>query len=91
MTFTATHARAFVGSDITVTVTAGKDESIANISVQLDGIWLEELVLTPGTEKYERSFSGVGSGAPRAEHELIVTAQDGGGLAHGATTRWTDS
>ena len=91
MTFTATHARAFVGSDITVTVVAGETESIANVTINLDGFLLEELVLTTGTEKYERAFSGVGSSAPRAEHALIVTAQDGGGVAHSATTRWTDS
>ena len=90
MTFTSTHARAFVGSNVAVTVVAGEDESIANVSVQLDGFWLEELELTAGTEKYERAFSGVGSGSPGAEHTLIVTAQDAGGVSHGATTRWTD-
>ena len=90
LTFTSTHARAFVGSDVTVTVTAGKDESLADVSVQLDGSWLEELELTSGTEKYERAFSGVGSASPGAEHTLIVTARDGGGGTHGATTRWTD-
>ena len=42
MTFTATHARAFVGSDITVTVTAGADEKIMNVTVQLDGFLLDE-------------------------------------------------
>lgn len=90
MTFTATHARAFVGTDITVTVAAGDGESIASVSVQLDGFWLEELELASGMEKYERSFSGVGSGSPGAEHTLVVTARDAGGGVHGATTRWTD-
>ena len=91
VTFTATHARAFLGSDVTVTVTAGSGESLADISVQLDGIWLEELELNGGTERYERSFSGVGTSSPGAEHELIVTARDAAGGVHGATTRWTDS
>lgn len=90
MTFTSTHTRAFVGTDITVTITAGEGESIANVSVQLDGFALEELVLTDGTEKYERSFAGAGASTPGAEHTLIVTALDGGGAVHGATTRWTD-
>ena len=91
MPFTSTHARAFVGTDITVTITAGENESIADVSVQLDGFWLEELALSSGTEKYERSFSGVGASWPGAEHELIVTARDADGGVHGATTRWTDS
>ena len=91
MTFAATHARAFVGTDITVTVTAGAKEQIAAVTVQLDGMLLDEVELNGGTESYTRSFSGAGSSLPGMDHTLIVTAQDAGGMSHSATTRWADS
>ena len=91
MTFTATHARALLGSDITVTVSAGEGESIAEVSVLLDGAALEELELADGTDTYSRSFSRVGESSPGMDHALIVTATDNKGAAHGATTEWSDS
>ncbi len=90
MTFTASHARAFVGTDITVTVTASEKEQIANVTVQLDGLLLDEAELSGGTESYTRSFSQVGGGSPGMDHTLLVTAEDAGSATHSATTRWTD-
>ncbi len=90
VTFTATHARGLIGQDITVIVKAGEHDVIASVTVALDGFELEELELGSGTESYTRSFSGVGSGSPGAEHTLVVTARDDDGVAHGATTRWSD-
>ena len=90
MTFTATHARALVGSDISVTVAAGDKQSIAEISVMLDGAVLEELELADGTENYSRTFSHVGDSQPGMDHTLVVTATDATGSAHGATTQWSD-
>ncbi len=91
MTFTAAHTRALLGSDIMVTVSAGDKQSIAEVSVLLDGAVLEELELVDGTENYSRSFSHVGQGAPGMDHTLIVTATDNKGATHGATTEWSDS
>ena len=90
MTFTATHTRAFVGTDISVTVLAGEKEEIATVQVSLDGFDLEELALASGTESYTRSFSEVGTSSPGTEHTLVVTARGADGTPHGATTRWTD-
>ena len=91
VTFSATHTRAFSGSDLTVTVTAGEKESIADVMVQLDGMVLEQLELSDGTESYSRTFSGAGGSAPGMDHTLIVTALDEHGATHSATTRWSDS
>lgn len=91
MTFTATHARAFVGSDITVTVTASPQETIANVTVQLDGLLLDEVELSGGTESYTRTFAGAGGSQPGVDHTLVVTAEDAGGVPHSATTRWSDA
>ncbi len=91
MTFTATHTRALLGSDITVTVSAGDKQSIAEVSILLDGALLEELELADGTENYSRSFAHVGQSSPGMTHALIVTATDDQGAAHGATTEWSDS
>ncbi len=91
LTFTATHTRELTGSDIAVTVTAGDKESIANVEILLDGMELEELELSDGTESYSRNFAAVGGSAPGMDHTLIVTAVDGHGAAHSATTRWSDS
>ena len=91
MTFTATHTRELIGTDVAITVTAGDKESIATVEVTLDGMDLEELELSDGTESYARTFSGVGSGAPGMDHTLIVTAVDGHGASHSATTRWSDN
>ncbi len=91
MTFTASHTRALLGSDITVTVSAGENQSIAEVSVLLDGAVLEELELADGTDNYSRSFSHVGESQPGMDHSLVVTAVDDKGAAHGATTEWSDS
>ena len=91
MTFTATHARAITGSDITVTVAAGEKESIAEVSITLDDEPLEELELADGTENYSRSFLHVGESRPGMDHMLVVTATDASGSNHGATTQWSDS
>ena len=91
MTFTATHTRAIVGSDVTVTITAGDKQSIAEVSIALDGAALEELELADGTESYSRTFSHAGDSRPGMDHTLIVTAMDAGGATHGATTQWSDS
>jgi hypothetical protein len=45
MTFTATHARGFIGTDITVTVVAGVKESIGTVTVMLDGHELDQTQL----------------------------------------------
>ena len=90
MKFAATHARAFSGTDISVTVTAADKESIAEVTVVYDGETLEEMELASGTESYERNFSGAGASAPGEEHTLVVTATDADGQAHSATTRWND-
>ena len=90
MTFTATHTRALLGSDIMVTVSAGDKESIAEVSVLLDGAVLEELELADGTDDYSRSFSHVGESSPGMDHKLIVSATDDKGATHGATTEWSD-
>ena len=91
MTFTATHARALTGSDITVPVGAGDKQSIAEVSITLDGMVLEELELADGTENYARSFSGAGESRPGMDHTLTVTATDAAGAAHGSTVQWSDS
>ncbi len=91
MTFTSTHTRGLTGTDITVTVVAGEMESIASVTVTLDGEDLEELELSDGTESYTRTFSGVGGSAPGMDHTLIVAAMDNRGASHSATTRWSDS
>ncbi len=90
MTFTATHTRAFTGTDVMVTVTAGAKESISEVTVTLDGQPLEELELSDGTESYTRNFSGVGSSEPGMDHTLVVTCRDAGGAPHSATTQWSD-
>ncbi len=90
MKFAVTHTRAFVGTDLSVTVTTADKESIAEITVVYDGDTLEEMELASGTESYTRNFSGAGSSSPGAEHTLMVTATDGVGEAHSATTRWND-
>ncbi len=91
MTFAATHTRAFVGTDITVTVTANEKEQIATVVVELDGMLLDEVELSGGTESYTRTFPGVGGSLPGMDHTLIVTARDAGGVSHSATTRWADN
>ena len=91
MKFAATHTRAFTGSDITVTVTAGEDESIATVTVTLDSFDLEELELAGGTESYTRTFAHTGDSAPGMEHTLVVAATDAAGVAHSATTQWSDA
>ncbi len=90
MKFTATHVRAFIGTDLSVTVTAADKESIAEVTVLYDGDTLEEMELASGTESYTRDFSGAGSSSPGTEHTLAVTATDADGEAHSATTRWND-
>ncbi len=90
MKFAVTHMRAFVGTDISVTVTTAEKESIAEVTVVYDGDTLEEMELASGTESYTRNFSGTGASSPGAEHMLAVTATDGDGQAHSATTRWND-
>ena len=89
--FTATHASAFVGSDITVAVTAGDKESIAEVAVTLDGELLEELELPDGTEDYTRSFTSAGQHTSGMTHTLRVEAVDASGVTNGATTEWSDS
>ena len=88
--FTATHTRGFAGSDIAVTVSAGEKETIASVTVSLDGSDLEELELADGTESYARTFANVGANEPGMRHTLIVTATDAGGVPHSATTEWSD-
>ncbi len=90
MKFTANHTRAIVGSDISVSVTAGDKEAIAEVSVTLDGELLDELELADGTEDYSRSFSRAGYSSPGMEHTLVVTATDGTGTPHSSTTQWSD-
>ncbi|RRA49422.1 hypothetical protein [Acidipila sp. EB88] len=90
MTFTVTHARAFVGTDLTVHVVASDKDSIASVAIVLDGMTLEELELGSGTDDYTRSFAGVGRGEPGMDHVLVVTVLDGSGVTHGSTTRWSD-
>jgi hypothetical protein len=90
MTFTATHARGFIGTDITVTVVAGVKESIGTVTVMLDGHELDQTQLSPGTDSYTHSFSRAGSGAPGMEHMLEVSAIDQDGNPHNAVTQWTD-
>jgi hypothetical protein len=90
MTFTATHTRRFIGTDITATVNAGVKESIAAVTVTYDGELLEEQEFADGTESYSRTFAQVGGSSPGAEHTLVVTAVDAGGAPHSATTRWSD-
>ncbi len=91
MKFTATHTRGLAGSDITVTITAGEDESIATVTVTLDGAELEELELADGTESYSRTFTHAGAAAPGMEHTLVVMGTDASGAAHSATTEWSDT
>ena len=90
MTFKATHAKAFTGTDLTVDVTAGEHESLATVQVTLDGMELEELELASGTESYSRTFAQVGESAPGMDHTLVVTVTDTSGAPHGSTTQWTD-
>ncbi len=91
MTFTATHTRDLVGTDITVTATAGPKEQIATVTVAYDGDQLEEEELEAGSEEYSRSFSQVGSVSPGMDHTLVISVIDAAGQPHSATTRWTDS
>lgn len=90
MTFTSTHARAFTGTDITVTVQAGAHESISSVSVTFDADDLDESQVPPGTENYSRSFSHTGASVPGMDHTLVITVMDQDGAPHGATTRWSD-
>lgn len=90
MTFTATHTRGLIGTDLNVTVAAGPKEQIATVTVTYDGDLLEEMELADGTESYSRVFSQAGGSAPGMDHTLVVTATDAANEPHSSTTRWSD-
>lgn len=91
MKFTSTHARAFMGNDISVEVDADAKESIRSVAVILDGWSLEAVDLGPGTSQYQRDFRGVGDTASGMPHTLIVSAADQDLNLHSSETKWTDA
>jgi hypothetical protein len=91
MKITATHTRAFVGTDISVSVECDAHESLGSIDVEYDGDTLDETSFDPGTDSYTRSFSQVGQAGPGDDHTLTVTASDAEGKPHTSVTRWTDT
>lgn len=91
MRFSVTHTRAFIGTNIAVTVTADARETIRVVSVALDGSELDTYQVQPGTETYTQEFAAVGQGGAGTDHTLIVTAADSDGQPHSSTTRWTDA
>lgn len=91
MKFSSMHARAFIGSDISVEVGADDKESIRTVTVSLDGWTLESVDLGPGTSQYRRDFQGVGDSGSGMDHTLIVSALDQDLNPHSSQTMWTDA
>jgi hypothetical protein len=91
MTFSVTHSRAFVGTNIAVVVTADSRETIHTVSVVLDAEELDTYQVLPGTESYTQEFAAVGQASPGSDHTLTATALDGDGQPHSSITRWTDT
>ncbi len=91
MTFTITHTRAFSGNDLSIKVLGGKDETVASVTVTLDGFDLEEVQLAPNVESYEKIFPQAGQAGPGIDHTLQVSATDGCGKEHASVTSWTDT
>ncbi|MGI8773125.1 MAG: hypothetical protein ACR2JE_17005 [Acidobacteriaceae bacterium] len=91
MRFSVTHARAFIGTNVAVTVTVDRPlEIISAITVTLDGSELDTYQVQPATESYTQDFAAVGDAGPGTNHTVIVTAMDGDGQPHSSTSRWTD-
>ncbi len=91
MKFTITHARAFVGSNISICVEADPKEGLRSVQVVLDGDSLDTGDVEPGTQQYTQEYSAVGDAGAGVEHALVVTAMDEQGLPHSSTTRWVDT
>ncbi len=91
MRFSVTHMRAFVGTNIAVTVEADPKETISAVTVALDGSELDDSEAQTGTECYTQEFAAVGDAGPGTDHTLVVTATDGDGQPHSSTSRWTDT
>ncbi len=91
MKFTITHTRAFVGSNITVSVEADEKEILQSVGVVLDGDSLDSGEIEPGTQVYTQEYSGVGEAGAGAEHVLTVTAMSNDGQPHVSITRWVDT
>lgn len=90
MRFSLTQRRALVGHDITVKVTAGAKEEIANVTTELDGRRLARDVLGPAEAQYERIFHQVGGAGPGQNHVLTVRAATSDGSSAVASRRWND-
>jgi hypothetical protein len=91
MRFSVTHTRAFIGTNIAVTVTTDPRETIQAVSVVLDAEELDTYQVQPGTESYTQEFAAVGQASAGTDHTLTATALDGDGQPHSSITRWTDT
>jgi hypothetical protein len=78
------------GNDLAVQVSAGQNEQISRVVVELDGFTLNDDVLEEPEESYQNEFRGAGSAAPGTSHLLRVTAYDTDNAPHVASRRWQD-
>ena len=78
------------GNDLTVQVSAGQNEQISRVVVELDGFTLNDDVLQDPEESYENEFRSAGSAAPGTSHLLRVTVYDNNNAPHVASRRWQD-
>lgn len=91
MKFQISHARAFMGNDISVSIQSEQDETIARVQVQLDGITIGDDNLAAPSESYQRNFPKTAGAGPLNEHTLVVSATTTDGNAHSSTTIWVDA
>ena len=78
------------GNDLAVQVSAGQNEQISRVVVELDGFTLNDDVLEEPEESYQNEFRGAGNAAPGTSHLLRVTAYDRANAPHVASRRWED-
>jgi hypothetical protein len=90
MRFTLDHARAGVGSNLTISVEAEGDEIIASVTTTYDGFPLRPGDIEAGSRGYQCGYRQQGDGGPGTEHKLVVRATTTEGKLQSATSSWVD-
>lgn len=91
MKFIIVHKRATMGNDLAVTVVAEGDETLGHVACDYDGFQLSSEAMPDGVTYYERSFSQVGTAAPRQDHRLVARAANRSGRQQVAIHAWADT
>ncbi len=90
MRFKLGHVRTGVGTNLTVSVEAEGDETIASVTTTYDGFPLQPCDIGPGSQSYECEYRQEGDGGPGMQHKLAVRAINSQGKLQSATSSWVD-